>query len=302
MRAATIAHATAALATAALGCVFASGASAAGMVPQKPYDTAGSFAACEQRYADIGLPKMKEDGSGQEPVPVCNADYAVSFNTAYREPDWVIERLPGNWVTGKAQRKDNFTADPRVNAVVDKSSATNGDYPGKKIKYDKGHQAPAGDFKYNQTETDHSFWFTNMAPQIGAGFNRNIWKQLETDIRDWVACGGRAELYVVTGPVFDPDKPEHWIPDSGNRRVRVPDGFFKVIYDPAHDRALGMLLPNAKLNTKDLPKYAVAISEIEDKTGIVFFPAFTVRHNNVLKDNASPYWRADENCEADVGE
>ena len=293
---------TAAFALAALSLAFAPCAWAGGMVPQKPYDTAGSFSACKSRYKAIGLPKMKTDGSGHTPVPVCNADYALAFNPAYRLPDWVIERLPQDWIAGKAQRQDNFTEDPRVDAVIPQSSATNGDYPGKTTKYDRGHQAPAGDFKYSQAETDHSFWFTNMAPQIGAGFNRNIWKQLETDIRDWVACGDRPELYVVTGPVFDPDEPERWIPDSSRQRVRVPDAFFKVIYDPAHDRALGMLLPNAKLNTKDLPGYAVAISEIEEKTGIVFFPAFTKRHNNVLKTNVSPYWRADPNCQADVSE
>ena len=134
-------------------------------------------------------------------------------------------------------------------------------------------------------EKDESFLLTNMAPQVGIGFNRNIWKQLETDVGGWILCGGRKELYVVTGPVFEDDTGK-WL----KKRVRVPEAFFKVIYDAENKRALGMLLPNEKLNTADLPHYAVPISDIKEETGIVFFPAMTKRQQNLLKKSASALW------------
>jgi DNA/RNA endonuclease G (NUC1) len=63
-----------------------------------------------------------------------------------------------------------------------------------------------------------------------------------------------------------------------------------------------MLLPNRRLKTEDLPDYAVPISEIEEKTGIVFFPALTKRQQNVLKKNAGTLWGKDDSCGRDVDE
>src|SRR5262249_26365709 len=110
----------------------------------------------------------------------------------------------------------------------------------------------------------------------------------------------RPELYVITGPVFGDD--EKWIPKGRNGRVRVPDAYFKVIYDPRNQRALGMLLPNKKLDTDDLPNYAVAISEIEDKTGITFFAALSPRKQNLLKRSVGALWGSDSECSKDAEE
>jgi endonuclease G len=180
------------------------------------------------------------------------------------------------------------------------SSPQTNDY--KKSGFDQGNQAPAGDFKSSQPMTNDSFLLTNMSPQVGIGFNRSIWKQLETDVRSWILCGGRPELYVITGPVFDDTAAERWIPSGKTGRVRVPDAFFKVIYDPTNKRALGMLLPNKKLDTADLPDYVVPISDIEEQTGITFFPALAKRQQNILKKSTSALWGADSSCTKDAGD
>ena len=71
--------------------------------------------------------------------------------------------------------------------------------------YDRGHQAPAGDFKHSEERMSDSFFLSNMAPQIGAGFNRDIWRFLEADIREAVDI--RGQVFVVTGGIFyDPDE------------------------------------------------------------------------------------------------
>lgn len=260
--------------------------------------TAGGFASCASEYAAIGLPRVKDDGTSQGPIEFCRKGYAVAFNPETRTPDWVIEHLPEAWLQGNASRKNNFHADPDSEAAQKGSSPQNTDYT--HSGFDKGHQAPAGDFKSSQPMTDESFLLTNMAPQVGVGFNRNIWKQLETDVRGWILCGGRPELYVITGPVFS--GPEKWIPKGKTGRVRIPDAYFKVIYDPKSHRALGMLLPNEKLKTDDLPDYAVPISDIEDKTGITFFPALSRREQNLLKKSDGTLWGSDESCSKDTEE
>jgi endonuclease G len=277
---------------AAAALVLACGAAAAAGAPPPKGDGAPSFSSCEARYAVTGLPTMKADESDGGPIALCRQGYAVAFDPATRTPDWVIERLPQDWVdpSGKAKRKNNFRADPDVDQRIDGKGPQTADY--KSSGFDQGHQAPAGDFRSSQPMTDESFLLTNMAPQVGIGFNRNIWKDLETDIREWIICGGRPELYIVTGPVFGKAKQSL----KGQGRVRVPTAFFKVIYDPRDDRALGMLLPNEKLKSADLPKYAVAISEIEDQTGIVFFPAMSKRKQTVLKSNTGTLWGEDDDC------
>lgn len=249
------------------------------------------YSKCEGAYAAVGLPQMKNDGSESGPIALCRKGYAVAFNPDTRSPDWVIEHVQRAWLSGPAKRSNKFTEDTSIEAGL---SATNKDYTGQ--GYDRGHQAPAGDFKSSQAMTDESFLFTNMSPQVGIGFNRNIWKDLETDIRSWVQCGGRSELYVVTGPVYNDGATEHWIP-KGNKRLRVPDAFFKVIYDPAQGRALGMLLPNKKLDTANLPKYAVPIATIEQQTGIKFFTALSKRQQNLLKKSQGTLWGTDGSCQ-----
>jgi len=277
--------------TALLAVLALASAAAAAPAPAPP---ANDFSACQARYSAIGLPAMKadEEADGSTPIALCRQGYAVLFDPETRDPYWVIERLERDWLTGNAVRKDNFLEDADANRIQPNASAKPSDYNGQ--HYDRGHQAPAGDFKSSQDMTNKSFLMTNMAPQIGIGFNRNIWKDLETDVRSWVACGGMTELYVITGPVFGDN--EKFIGPSKDRKVRVPDKFFKVIYDPVGGRALGMLLPNAKLNSADLPSYAVPISQIEEETGITFFPALSRRQQNVLKTSAGNLWQADASC------
>ncbi|GAA0548652.1 endonuclease G [Rhizomicrobium palustre] len=246
------------------------------------------FSKCEARYAAIGLPVLKSGGD-PEPIAVCHQGYAVAFNPDSRVPYWVIERVPKAQLSGKAKRSNKFLPDP----ALGDASPVDADY--RASGYDRGHQAPAGDFKSSQPMTNESFFFSNMAPQVGKDFNRGIWRILETDVRSWILCGDRPELYIITGPVFD--EKEKWIP-KGKQRVRVPDGFFKVIYDPTRKRALGMLLPNKALDTDTLPQYAVAIKTIEQRTGLVFFPALNKRSQTVLKSSKGILWGVDGSCQA----
>jgi endonuclease G len=269
---------------AALALLGALGAAA----PPLPSTDVIGFAHCADRYKLIGLPQMSDSG-----VELCRTGYAVAFNPDTRAPNWVIEHITAAQLTGSANRKDNFKTDPQA-----AQSATPDAYKGQ--PFDRGHQAPAADFKSSQQMTNESFWMTNMAPQVGIGFNRQIWRYLETDVRSWVACGGMGELYVITGPVYG-DK-THWMGSDKAKRVRIPDKYFKVIFDPAHGRALGMLLENRKLDPAKLPEYAVPISQIEAETGITFFPNLTRRQQTVLKANKGNLWGVDDNCGVNVDE
>lgn len=54
----------------------------------------------------------------------------------------------------------NFCPDPAVPAMF---SATNEDY--RKSGWSRGHMAPAGNNKHDQTAMDETFYLTNILPQ-----------------------------------------------------------------------------------------------------------------------------------------
>lgn len=49
--------------------------------------------------------------------------------------------------------------------------------------YDRGHLAPAGNHRRTQNSINQTFYLTNMAPQVGRGFNRDKWNDLEKHVR-----------------------------------------------------------------------------------------------------------------------
>lgn len=214
-----------------------------------------SFAQnCPEVFVDIPAPKNLEE---QETSFLCSETFALSFSHKTRTPLWVVERLLPENLAGPANRKySKFKADPRL---LEKSQASLPDY--RNSGYDRGHMAPAGDLKFSQTAMDQSFFLSNIAPQVGAGFNRGIWRQLEEKVRDWVRQ--RGELYVITGPVF-----YDYTPVIGPSGVVVPDAFFKIIYDPETEEAFAFLVPNQVIKGANYFGFLTTVFAIEAETGL----------------------------------
>ena len=56
----------------------------------------------------------------------------------------------------------------------------------------------------------------------------------------------------------------------GKNRVAVPAYFYKIVFDPDANDAIAFIMPNKKLKSFDMPNYIVAISDVEQKTGLTF--------------------------------
>lgn len=76
----------------------------------------------------------------------------------------------------------------------------NSDY--KHSGYDRGHLAAAGNHKCNQKHIEQTFLLSNMAPQVGKGFNRDSWNRLEKHVRKLTKF--YKDVYVCTGPLYLP--------------------------------------------------------------------------------------------------
>ena len=205
----------------------------------------------------IGL----EIPSGGKGEIIEHTGYTLSYREEYEVPEWVAYELTREEVTTLAvERKDNFREDKTVST----GSATLQDY--KKSGYDRGHMAPAADFRWSAEAMDDTFYLSNMCPQTHA-FNAGIWSDLESAIRSMAYEDG--SIYVVTGPVLT-DGPYDTI---GENDVAVPSYFYKVVLDYSEPtlKAIGFILPHE--NSKNpLSYFAVTVDEVEERTGLDFFP------------------------------
>jgi DNA/RNA endonuclease G (NUC1) len=112
---------------------------------------------------------------------------------------------------------------------------------------------------FSRVAMEESFLMSNVSPQAPE-FNRGIWKDLESEVREWAKQKHR--LYVVTGPVFSENKGT-----IGQDRVLVPGYFFKVLFDEnSSPEMIAFVLPNQK-SDRPLSDFAVSVDELEKMTG-----------------------------------
>ncbi len=81
-----------------------------------------------------------------------------------------------------------------------KSSLIN--FPVQYSGFDRGHLAAAGNHRQSQDVCDETFVLSNVAPQVGAGFNRDKWEHLERRVRSLTRR--HRNVYVCTGPLYLP--------------------------------------------------------------------------------------------------
>lgn len=187
--------------------------------------------------------------------------YALSYSEKYEVAEWVAYELTRDQLNRKrVKREDNYRTDPKVRT----KSATTYDYRGS--GYDRGHLVPVGDRKFSFEAMDETFFMSNISPQE-RHFNGGIWRELEELVRDWARK--YRKVYVAAGPVLT-ERPKDRI---GNNKVAVPKAFYKVILDISEPemKGIGFIIPN-ETSEKPLAEYAVSIDEVEELTGIDFFP------------------------------
>jgi endonuclease G len=221
--------------------------------------------------------------------------YTASYNRKDRIPHWVGEHLTadslvaGEGVTRDKSRFKDDGAVPDLFKVFTKDYTNSG--------YDRGHMAPAGDAVATQQAMDETFLLTNIAPQIGPGFNRQYWAYLEKFCRELTK--NYTDVYVYTGPLFLPQlqgqsvkvdleddkvavsqaagkkyKMQYDMIGSAGPTIAVPTHYFKILLVNHADEFIlaAFVLPNQAIDHKiPLSQFQVGLEAIEKASGLVFF-------------------------------
>ena len=240
------------------------------IIPEKPKNKTPKFQ--DESIIHYEIPKTDFD----EEV-ISHKAYTLGYNEETEQPNWVAYTLSkDNLLTPVTEREGDFREDDSVST----KSATLKDY--RSSGYDRGHLAPAADFKWDKEAMDESFYLSNMSPQVG-DFNRGVWADLESAVRS--NAYENEFLYVTTGPIFT-KRPYTTI---GTNKVAVPDAYYKalLVYNGNNKKAIGFVLPNEK-GDKPLVSYAVSIDELEDLTDIDFFYQLDDDDENRIEKSFNP--------------
>ncbi len=204
---------------------------------------------------ELAIPRLtKED------IIIKHTGFTISYNEDHEQANWVAYVLTKDEASSYyAQRNENF----REDEAVPTGSATLDDY--RRSGYDRGHLAPAADFRWSTESMEDTFLLSNMSPQDHE-FNKGIWNNLEMEVRRYAKRF--RTICVVTGPVLT-DGPYKTI---GQNRVSVPKYYYKVILDYSEPelKAIGFIIPNEG-SERDIYEFACSVDDVEKATGIDFF-------------------------------
>uniref|UniRef100_A0AAG5DGF3 Endonuclease n=1 Tax=Anopheles atroparvus TaxID=41427 RepID=A0AAG5DGF3_ANOAO len=215
-------------------------------------------------------------------------DYVLSYDRRTRVAHWVFEHMTPETVKHNDavdRAKCDFKPDESVHPFF---RSLNSDYKGS--GFDRGHMAAAGNHRVEQKHCDQTFFLTNMAPQVGVGFNRDKWNHLERYVRKLTK--EYPNVYCCTGPLYLPRKEDDGklyvkYQVIGANNVAVPTHFYKVIVMETSDGRLEMesyVLPNQKIDDKTpLTMFQVPPETVERAAGLLFFDK--IARNKLTKIN-----------------
>lgn len=161
----------------------------------------------------------------------------------------------------------------------------------KHSKYDRGHMCPKYTaFRLGEDADWNTHTTLNACPQSPA-FNQGIWKDLEDRITDWPDTG-QTSVWTICGPVILNKMAIHWIGDSGEIRVAVPHGFYKIVVRQSEEsdtpEVLAFLYPHHHLYKQKSPHnhlpYLVSVDYIEELTELDFLTILPDSVENAVEE------------------
>lgn len=200
--------------------------------------------------------------------------YCFEFNPQKNHTRWVAFRFDKTTRQKNTGRTNAWADDPDL-----PSSCRIGiDYFS---GYQRGHICASADRLYSAAANNTTFYMSNMSPQIG-NFNEGVWLNLEGLIQDLGRDASFADtLYVVKGGTIEDDQINTYITRSNGLKMAVPKYYFVALLKENVGKSgstyagIAFLLQHRKYSDSEaanLENFACSIDELEEFTGIDFFP------------------------------
>lgn len=143
--------------------------------------------------------------------------------------------------------------------------------------YDRGHLADAESLRYSEIAVEEAALTSNLSPQK-AGFNRGIWKKLESWLREQAQKEER--ILVIVGPVLKPELPKL---ATG---ISIPEAYYRVLVDlTPPQKTIGFLIQQNEKG--QIRERVLCPDKIEELTGLRFAEAYLNERRKPLFANCS---------------
>jgi DNA/RNA endonuclease G (NUC1) len=230
---------------------------------------AGYLAGVEQR-GDASLQSENAPwGVPRADLIVNRLSYVLGYDFKRRMPRWVAYSVAP--AAQSLERVESWRLDP---AIPSQQQASLEDY--RFSGFDRGHLiSPADLFFRGPVGVAEAYYMSTVTPQT-PWLNRVLWSDVEVRVRREVQRR-QAIAYIIAGPLFlaPGRETEQSFQTVGTGRIPVPTHFFRVVaMRAANDsiEAYGVIMPNASNGDRTFERYLVPLREIEERSGLQFFP------------------------------
>lgn len=176
--------------------------------------------------------------------------YDLQYDSNLKNPKWVIWQTTTSRRCFLSRETITFKIDPKVESANPDVFIKSG--------FDRGHMCPAEDMSFNQLALEESFYTSNICPQEPT-LNRGLWKSLEAKSR-------KGHNVIVTGPIFFDYIPRRELKNG----IRIPDAFFRVIYDLNKKDVECFIILNMKLGHEHYNNWKRSLVDVKKLTNINF--------------------------------
>lgn len=207
--------------------------------------------------------------------------FSMEYDKSRKHSRWIAFRFDNQTKQQNVSRSDEpFDVDPAISSQYQRVQADFG-----KHGYNRGHLCASADRLYSREVNEQTFYYTNMSPQRYR-FNTGIWLTLEGQVQSWGrSCTSSDTLYVVKGGTID--KEDQIIKYIDNDLSKpVPKYYYMALLFKKGEsfKAIAFWMEHTdNPKSSKLADYALSIDELEEKTGIDFFPNLNDKLENALE-------------------
>lgn len=219
--------------------------------------------------------------------------YSLEYDKRQHHSRWVAFRFDGDTRARNVSRSDEpFADDPQLSADLHIGNRGFGS------GYDRGHLCASADRLYSREANELTFYMSNMSPQLSA-FNQGYWVTLEGLVQKLGRNASFSDtLYVVKGGTVADNQVKTHITRPNGTRVAVPrfyymallkvkNGVYSSVAFWMEHKNYGYTYKNpAPLN--EMKKHARTVNDLEQKTGINFFPNLPDNVEESVEDQLIP--------------